>query len=183
VGHPRARDKAVLAAAMPRLAPPPVALTPTVIPGWNPLGGRPPASDDQVFELLTAAVFQARFRPTVVRARWRAIGRAFAGFDLHAVAAWPDEKLDELLAAEGMIRNAKKIRATLRNARDLAARSRQYGGALAYLRSIGTDEEAQVREIDTWAHYIGAPSIRWFVRALGGRSDAEAPAGGEWRDA
>jgi DNA-3-methyladenine glycosylase I len=142
-------------------------MTPTVIAGWNPLGGRPPAGDDDVFELLTAAVFQARFRPAVVRARWPAIGRAFAGFDLHAVAAWPDGKLDELLAAEGMIRNPKKIRATLRNARDLAAHSRRCGSALAYLRSVG-DEEAQVRDIDTWAHYIGAPSIRWFVRALAG---------------
>lgn len=143
-------------------------MTPPIVEGWNPLGDRPVESDDQIFELLAAAVFQARFRPAVVRSRWPAIRHAFADFDLSAVAGWPDERLAGLMDADGMIRNEKKIRATLRNARDLQARSRQHGCALAYLRSIGGDEEALVRDIDTWAHYIGAPSIRWFVRALDG---------------
>jgi len=143
-------------------------MTLPVVEGWNPLGSEPARSDDEIFELLTAAVFQARFRPAVVRARWPAIRRAFADFALATVAAWPDERLDELLAAEGMIRNPKKIRATLRNARDLQARSRQFGTALAYVHAFGGDEEALARDVDTWAHYIGAPSIRWFARALAG---------------
>jgi DNA-3-methyladenine glycosylase I len=143
-------------------------VTAPVVDGWNPLGERPAAGDDELFELLAAAVFQARFRPAVVRARWPGIRRAFADFHLATVAAWPDERLGVLMDAEGMIRNEKKIRATLRNARDLQARSRQYGSALAYVRSFGGDEQALVEDVDSWAHYIGAPSIRWFVRALGG---------------
>jgi DNA-3-methyladenine glycosylase I len=143
-------------------------MTPLVVEGWNPLGARPAACDEEVFELLTAAVFQARFRPDVVRARWPCIRQGFADFDLAAVAGWPDERVEELMQVAGMIRNRKKILATLRNARDLQALGRRFGGTLAYLRSFGTDEEARVRDIDTWAHYIGAPSIRWFVRALGG---------------
>ena len=142
-------------------------MTPLIVEGWNPLGDQPATSDDQVFELLTAAVFQARFRPAVVRARWPAIRRGFADFDLDTIAAWPDAKVPDLMQAEGMIRNEKKIRATLRNARDLHHRSRQFGSALTYLRSFGEDEDALVRDIDTWAHYIGAPSIRWFVQAVG----------------
>lgn len=139
-----------------------------VVEGWNPLGGRPAASDDEIFELLTAAVFQARFRPTVVQARWPCIRKGFAHFDLAAVALWPDLRLDELMQSPGMIRNRKKILATLRNARDLRALSTRFGSAAAYLRSFGGDEGALVCDIDTWAHYIGAPSIRWFVRAIAG---------------
>lgn len=145
-------------------------MTPRIIDGWNPLGGQQATSDDQVFELLTAAVFQARFRPAVVRMRWPAIRRAFAGFDLATVATWPDDRLESLMAAEGMIRNPKKIRATLRNARDLQARAVRFGSAHAYLASFEGREEALVRDLDTWAHYIGAPSIRWFVRACTGES-------------
>lgn len=133
-----------------------------IVPGWNPLGA-PPATDDQVFELLTAAVFQARFLPAIVERRWPQIRQAFAAFDLGVVASWPDEELGVLLARPGMIRSPKKIRATLRNARDLVDRSRRFGGARRYLDSFD-DEEALVRDVDTWAHYIGAPSIRWFVR-------------------
>ena len=149
-------------------------MTPWIVDGWNPLGTQPPADDHQVFELLTAAVFQARFRPAVVRDRWPSIRHAFADFNLETVARWPDDKLAGLMLAEGMIRSPKKIRATLRNARDLRARGEPFGSALAYLRSFGEDQEAVVREVDHWAHYIGAPSIRWFVRALHG-DNPDAP--------
>lgn len=142
-------------------------MTARVVEGWSPLGGRPAASDDEVFELLAAAVFQARFRPAVVRARWPCIRQAFADFDLAVVAGWPDERLEELMHAPGMIRNRKKILATLRNARDLRMRGTRFGSVSAYLHSFG-DEDAVVQDVDTWAHYIGAPSIRWFVRAFEG---------------
>ena len=141
-------------------------MTVFIVEGWNPLEGRPPEYDNQVFELLAAAVFQARFRPDVVRARWPRIRQGFADFDVDEVAAWPDEKLAELLKFEGMIRNPKKIRATLLNARELKDLSRRFGNLQAYLHSFGEDQDALVRDIDTWAHYIGAPSIRWFVQAV-----------------
>lgn len=144
-----------------------------VVPGWNPLGARSPAGDDEVLELLAAAVLQARFRPEIVRARWPAIRRAFAGFALATVAAWPDEQVAVLMQDAGIVRNEKKLRAILRNARELQARSRAHGGALAYLRAF-EGEDALVRELDGWAHYIGAPSIRWFVRALDGAPAPEA---------
>ncbi len=133
---------------------------------FHPLGGRAAASDDEVLELLAAAVFQARFRSDVVARRWPAIRRAFAAFRLRVVSAWGDDRVDALLAAPGMIRNPKKIRATLRNARELAAIRRRFGSALAYLDSFRGDEEALVRDVDGWAHYVGAPSIRWFVHGL-----------------
>lgn len=145
-----------------------------MVPGWNPLEGRQARTDDEFFELLSAAVFQARFRPAIVRQRWPSIRAAFAGFDLEEVASWPDERVADLLEAEGMIRNPKKIRATLRNARDLLVIGQNHGSVRAWLEGLG-DEEAQVRAIDAWAHYVGAPSIRWFVRAIGGEAEAVHP--------
>ncbi len=135
---------------------------------FDPLGASGVSSDDEVFELLTAAVFQARFRSDVVARRWPSIRRAFAGFRLPVVAAWGDARVAGLLAAPGMIRNPKKIRATLRNARELRDLQRRFGSALAYLDSFRGDEEALVRDVDGWAHYVGAPSIRWVVERLGG---------------
>ena len=37
--------------------------------GFCPLAGRRPPGDDDYFEALSAAVFQARLRPDIVRAR------------------------------------------------------------------------------------------------------------------
>jgi DNA-3-methyladenine glycosylase I len=137
------------------------------VSGWCPLGPNHTLSDDAIFEALTAAVFQARFRPAIVQSRWPAIRQAFADFHLTTVAAWPDERLTMLLAAPGMIRNPKKIRATLRNARELAALRQRHGSLLAYLQSLGPAAERLVGAVDAWAHYVGAPSIRWWLRCLG----------------
>lgn len=136
-----------------------------VVEGWSPFGIERVRGDDRVFELLSAAVFQARFRPAIVRSRWPSIREAFAGFDLEEVASWLDDREAALLEHPGMIRSPKKIRATLRNARDLAERGRSFGSVDAYLDSFPA-EDALVEEVDRWAHYIGAPSIRWFVRSL-----------------
>lgn len=145
---------------------------PGEVHGWCPLA-HPAESDDELFEAMTAAVFEARFSPEVVRRRWPAIRRAFADFHLAEVARWDDARVDALLAAPGIIRNRKKILATLRNARDLAALARRHGTASAWFARLAhpstdpDDDQALVRAVDDWAHYIGAPSIRWFLRCAG----------------
>ena len=111
-----------------------------------------------MFALLAAAVFQARFRPDLVRARWPALQRACAGFTLATVARWPDARVADLLAADGVIRNEKKLRATLRTPaswpRAAAPRAARWPTCAA------SAARTLVRERDGWAHYIGAPSVR-----------------------
>lgn len=137
------------------------------VAGFCPLSGGRAADDDEYFEALTASVFACRFSSEVVRARWPAIRAAFAGFSLPTVARWPDDEVDRLLLCPGLIRNRKKILATLRNARDLLARSQQHGSVHAYVEAFRPDLEALVRDLDGWAHYVGAPSLRGFLRCAG----------------
>jgi DNA-3-methyladenine glycosylase I len=137
------------------------------VSGFCPLGGLPAVSDDDYFEALTAAVFSMRFRAPIVAARWPHMRRALADFRLAEVAAWPNEAVERLLQAPGVIRNPKKLRATLRNARDLAARAAAHGSVAAYLDCFRPDVEALVAELDRWVHYLGAPSLRFFLRCTG----------------
>ncbi len=83
------------------------------------------------------------------------------------VARWPDSEQERLLEAPGIIRSPKKVVATLRNARDLAERRDRFGSVRAYLDSFAPDLEALVEELDSWAHYVGAPSLRWFLGCVG----------------
>jgi DNA-3-methyladenine glycosylase I len=126
-----------------------------------------PCSDNEHFEALTAAVFSARFNPGIVRRRWPAIRRAFAEFHLDVVASWPDGETERLLAYPGMIRSRKKVMATLRNARELITKARVHGSVQSYVETFGADSEALVRELDGWAHYVGAPSLRCYLRCIG----------------
>lgn len=141
----------------------PIVGPPPEVAGWCPLPEGPARDDDAVFEALAAAVFQARFRPDVIRRRWPDIRAAFDGFALATVASWPDAAADALLDRPGMIRNRKRVLAVLRNARALAEVRRRHGSFAAYAASFGGDTERLVADIDGWAHYVGAPSIRWFL--------------------
>lgn len=137
------------------------------VAGWCPLAGAHAIGDDAVFEVLASAVFQARFRPDIVTARWPAIRSAFVGFALDRVSTWPDEEAERLLAAPGMIRNRKRVLAVLRNARALADVCREHGSFAAYAATFEGAPDVLVSDVDRWTHYIGAPSVRWFLRCVG----------------
>jgi 3-methyladenine DNA glycosylase Tag len=132
-------------------------------PCWCPFETRRSRTDNEYFEVLAAAVFSARFNADIVRRRWPSVRTAFAEFDLHLVASWTDSEVDRLLACPGMIRNRKKVTAVLRNGRELLKKAERYGAVRAYLDSYGGDESGLVYELDSWMHYIGAPSIRCFL--------------------
>lgn len=85
--------------------------------------------DDEAFlALLTKIVFCTGFSRVVVERRWTAFCLAFGGFDLNFVAAM-DELMQEALCKKdsGIVRNARKVSATVANA----------GICLAYVAEFG----------------------------------------------
>lgn len=140
---------------------------PSTAPCWCPLQKGGVRTDDEHFETLTAAVFCARFKPDIVRSRWRAIRRCFAYFNLAVVASWPEHEIERLMQQPGIIRNRKNIVATLRNAGELMRLRRRYGSVQAYLRYAQGSRSGLVQAVDRWAHYIGAPSIRCYLACAG----------------
>jgi DNA-3-methyladenine glycosylase I len=103
----------------------------------------------------------------IVRRRWLSIRQAFADFHLRDIAAWADSDAEQVLAYPGMIRSRKKVQATLRNARELVDKVKIHGSVHSYIVSFGTDTQALIDELDGWAHYIGAPSIRCYLHCVG----------------
>lgn len=97
-----------------------------------------PSSDSGYFEVLTQAVFQAGFSWGVIQAKWPHFQAAFDGFDIDAVAAYgpPDE--DRLLADAGIVRNGRKISATIVNARTLRTIREEHGSVGSWLATSRT---------------------------------------------
>jgi hypothetical protein len=157
----------------------PIVGAPPEVAGWCPLGSAPARDDREVFEALVAATLQMRFRPDVIRRRWPEIREAFGGFDPDVVAAWSDDAVDGVLAHPGVVQNRKRVLAVLRNARALVSVRDRHGSFAAYVASFHGDTDRLVADIDRWAHFIGAPSIRWFLGCCG--VPAQAHAGGAGR--
>lgn len=95
-----------------------------------------PVDDNGYFEQLTKAIFQAGFSWAVIRQKWPNFVAAFDGFDVDVVADYDAPDFERLLADAGIVRNGRKIQATIANARVIQELHRQQGSFAAYLRSM-----------------------------------------------
>ena len=75
-----------------------------------------PTDDNGYFEQMTKAIFQAGFSWQVVNNKWPNFQQAFDHFDVDRVAAYDLADIERLLADEGIVRNGRKIEATIANA-------------------------------------------------------------------
>ena len=80
-------------------------------------------SPAQVLEIITRAVFQAGVKWAQIAEHWDAYREAFAQFDVARVAAFDALDIERVLEHPGILRVAKKTKATVTNAQ-VAARNR-----------------------------------------------------------
>lgn len=79
--------------------------------------GMPVTDEEGVFERLSLEAFQSGLSWLVVLRKREAFREAFEGFDPERVAVFGDRDVERLLADPGIIRNRRKIEATVANAR------------------------------------------------------------------
>lgn len=95
--------------------------------------GVPVHEDGKLFEMLLLETFQTGLSWECVLNKREAFRRAFDGFDPEKIAAYPQEKIEELAADPGIIRNRAKIRAAVNNAGVFLEIRREWGSFSRYL--------------------------------------------------
>jgi 3-methyladenine DNA glycosylase Tag len=95
-----------------------------------------PENDAGYLEQLTKAIFRSGFSWRVIRDKWPHFQEAFDGFDVDRVAAYDDWDLERLLNDEGIVRNGRKIEATIQNAQVMRALIAEHGSVYQYLRTL-----------------------------------------------
>ena len=95
--------------------------------------GVPTHDDRHLFEMLLLEGAQAGLSWSTILAKRENYRRALDGFDAEKIALYDDDKLAELLADPGIVRNRLKVRAAVTNARAFLALREEYGSFAAYL--------------------------------------------------
>ena len=130
--------------------------------------GIPPKNDKGYFEEMTKAVFRSGMKWEVVDKNWPGFKKAFANFSVQKVARFDEPELARLMKDEGIIRNHKKVMATLINAREFLSIRKEYGSFAAYLKSARQEgEEALGKELGKRFAFMGASTTLFFLRAVG----------------
>jgi DNA-3-methyladenine glycosylase I len=110
--------------------------------------GRPVADDVRLFEKLTLEGFQSGLSWLIILRKRENFRRAFAGFDIDAVARFGPEDLERLLGDAGIVRNRAKIEATINNARRCAGVVEEFGSLAAYVWRFEPAPAARPTELD-----------------------------------
>ncbi len=102
--------------------------------------GVPRFDDPYLFEMLVLESFQAGLSWECVLNKRGNFRAAYDDFDLDTVCAYDGEKVEELLKNEGIIRNKRKIEASIQNAKIFRKIKDEYGSFYEYLKTF-TDGE------------------------------------------
>lgn len=99
----------------------------------------PNFDDNYLYEMLILESFQAGLSWECVLNKWEGFREAYDGFDLGKVISYDDNKVNELLSNKGIIRNKRKIGASINNSKIFKAIAREYGSFYNYLRTFTND--------------------------------------------
>jgi DNA-3-methyladenine glycosylase I len=117
-------------------------------------------------EVMTKAVFQSGMSWKVVNAKWDGFREAFEGFDPEKIAAFTPDDTERLANDTRIIRNRRKIEATIDNAVEILALDREHGGFRNYLRGHDGFEET-VADLRRHFRFLGDFGAYYFLYVVG----------------
>lgn len=95
--------------------------------------GKPTSDERKLFEFLILESAQAGLSWITILRKREAYRDAFDNFDPVAVAHYTEEKIQELLRNEGIVRNKNKIRSAVTNASIFLELQKEFGSFHTYL--------------------------------------------------
>ena len=113
-------------------------------------------------EVLSKAVFESGMSWRVVESKWPGFHEAFAGFDPETVASFTPDDVDRLATDTRIIRNRRKIEATIHNAAALIEIDREFDGMHNYLHSIDGFEPL-MQDMRKRFKHLGAFGVYYFL--------------------
>lgn len=124
--------------------------------------------DDRIFSVMMRRIFRAGLKHSLVDAKWPAFEEVFYHFNPKAVQEMSDEKLEELMHNERIIRHFGKIKSTRENAVMMVDLALEYGSVARMIADWPEDDI-----IGLWAllkkrgKQLGGNSGAYFLRMLG----------------
>ena len=133
----------------------------------SPWKATPPKDDAGYFERLTTHIFSAGLNWKVVDSKKEAFRKAFGAYSPAKVAKFTEGDVRRLMNDTGIVRNEKKIRATIQNAAQVLEIKSQYGSFREYLAKFGKDEKGLQGDIAERFRHVGPSTARMFLWSVG----------------
>ena len=134
------------------------------MPGWKAV---PPKDDHGYLDLMSRAIFSAGLNWRMVEKKWPHFRKAFRDFSPEKVAGLSERDIQALMQDSGIVRNEKKIRATVENARTILDLAKEYGSVKTYLAGFGKREGKLLEDLQYKFKHVGPATARVFLWSVG----------------
>lgn len=129
--------------------------------------GVPIEDDSLLFERLVMEINQAGLSWVTILKKQENFKKAFDDYDLEKMAHYGEDKIDELLQNEGIIRNQLKIRAVIHNANVVLQLIENHGSFKAWLDDHhSADLQDWVKLFKKTFKFTGPEIVREFLVSL-----------------
>jgi len=128
---------------------------------------KPPKDDSEYFERMSKTLFTSGLSWEMVEKKWPNFRRAFAGFAPKRVAEMGEKDVKGLMTNDGIVRNERKIRATINNAKVVLEVEKEFGSFKGYLASFGKDEGRLQEDLRSKFQHVGPSTARMFLWSAG----------------
>lgn len=98
--------------------------------------GIPLHDDKRHFEYISMEVMQCGLNWTMMLKKREIFSECFHSFDFETVACFDEDKVEQILQREGMIKSRRKVEAIIHNARCFLAIRKEFGSFDSYLWSF-----------------------------------------------
>lgn len=126
-----------------------------------------PRDDAEYFERMTKSIFTAGLNWEVVEKKWPSFRKAFSDFAPAKVAKISGAQVKALMGDPGIVRNERKIAATVNNAAEVLRLQKEFGSFPKYLASFGKDEKRLQEDLQRRFKHLGPSTTRTFLWSTG----------------
>ena len=102
--------------------------------------GVPKYDDHELYELLILEMFQAGLSWETILKKRENFRLAMDNFDYERIVNYDEEKINELMNNKGIIRNRRKIEATINNTKVFLSIQKEYGSFANFIWSFTNNE-------------------------------------------
>jgi 3-methyladenine DNA glycosylase Tag len=117
-------------------------------------------------EVLSKAVFESGMNWRVIENKWPGFREAFNGFDPETIAAYTPADIDRLMADARIIRNGRKVDATIHNAQALISAQQEFGSFGDYRQAM-RPFDSQLADLKKRLKHIGNFGVYYFLYVVG----------------
>jgi DNA-3-methyladenine glycosylase I len=122
--------------------------------------------DNKLFERMTMEVFQAGLSWKIILIKREAFNKAFAGFDIKKVARFKEPQVRKLLDDKSIIRNPRKISATIYNANSIIEIQKEYGSFFNFIKKLDVNADL-VKQLKKHFKFMGKETATCFLMGCG----------------